>query len=376
MIVPINESNIAVAGAVHAASWRKSHGFCTPEFVAAHTAETQMAYLRREQKAGKELFLLLAPEPVGVVSVHGDLIENLYVLPEKQGRGYGSRLLEFAAARCGEMVRLWVLSSNENARRFYEARGFRETGIRRELNGGLAELEMARSRLAWIRKAEAESHTAAYENLTLYAPGSWLSKPVKALDALLTHYEARRGLRVLDLGSGVGRNAIACAQRLPDATVECVDILPIAIEKLLENAKNLGVSRQINGIEAPVDGFVIERLGYDIILAASVLEHLDAKSSAVRKLGEIADGIRPGGAVLVVMNTGVKEWDMKSGELLDAQFEVNMTPEEVRSLLGETFCGWEVLWDKCIHYEYQVPRGGRSVMISAEVVTFTARRPI
>lgn len=375
MIVPVDESNIAAAGAVHAASWRQSHGFCTPEFVAAHTAETQRSYLRREQEAGKDLFLLLDPEPVGLVSIHGDLIENLYILPEKQGRGYGSRLLEFAAERCAGAPRLWVLCINKNAYRFYEARGFRETGARRELKNELSEIEMTRSRLAQIRKAEAESHTAAYERLELYAPGSWLSKPVRALEALLPLYEAGTGLRVLDLGSGVGRNAIACAQRLKDSTVECVDILPVAIEKLLENAEKLGVSRQIRGILSPVDAFSVEPCGYDLILAASVLEHLDSRESAVRKMKEIAQGIRPGGAVLLVMNTGVREWDAETGEPLAAQFEVNLPPEEVQALLGEVFSGWEVLWDKCIHYEYEVPRGGRNAKIHAEVVTFTARRP-
>ena len=375
MIVPVDETNIAAAGAVHAASWRESHSFCTPEFVAAHTAETQTEYLRREMDAGKELFLLLDPEPVGVVSVQEDLIENLYVLPEKQGRGYGSALLDLAAARCKGAPRLWVLNINEKARRFYEARGFRETGERRELNNGLAELEMTRSRLTEIRRAEARSHTAAYENLTLYAPGSWLSKPVKALEALLPLYAEKRGLRVLDLGSGVGRNAIACAKRLPESTVECVDILPVAIEKLGENAEKLGVSGQITGITAPVDSFPV-KCGYDLILAASVLEHLDSKESAVGKMQEIASGIRPGGAVLVVMNTGVREWDAETGEVLPPQFEVNLPPEEVRKLLGRAFAGWEVLWDKCIHYEYQVPRDGRNALIHAEVVTFTARRPV
>lgn len=373
-LVPVDESNVAAAGSVHAASWRASHGFCTPEFLAAHTAESQTAYLRREQEAGKCLYLLLDPEPVGLVSVHEELIENLYVLPEQQGQGYGTRLLEYAAERCGEEPRLWVLNHNEKARRFYEARGFRETGARRELKHGLAELEMRHSRLSQIRLAEAASHTAAYESLTLYAPGSWLSRPVRALEALLPLYESTTGLRCLDLGSGVGRNAIACARRLPESTVECVDILPVAIEKLLKNAENLGVSSQILGIIAPVDSFPIVPEGYDLILAASVLEHLDSRGSAVRKLGEIADGIRPGGAVLLVMNTGVREWDAETGETLVPQFEVNLPPEEVHELLAAHFRGWEVLWDKCIHYEYEVPRGDRKAMISAEVVTFTARR--
>lgn len=374
MIVPVDETNIAAAGAVHAASWRESHSFCTPGFVAAHTAETQTEYLRREMDKGKELFLLLDPEPVGVVSVQEDLIENLYVLPEKQGRGYGTVLVDFAAARCLVAPRLWVLNINEKARRFYEARGFRETGERRELNHGLAELEMTRSRLTGIRRAEAQSHTAAYERLELYAPGSWLSKPVKALGALLPLYAEKRGLRVLDLGSGVGRNAIACARELPGCTVECVDILPIAIEKLLENAEKMGVGDSVRGIAAPVDGFEIEENGYDLILAASVLEHLDSRASAIRKMGQIARGIRPGGAAMILMNTGVREWDADTGEMLDAQFEVNLPPEEVRALLDDFFRGWEVLWDKCIHYEYPVPRGARVAVISSEVVTFTARR--
>lgn len=230
------------------------------------------------------------------------------------------------------------------------------------------------NRLEVIRRAEAESHTAAYEALELYAPGSWLSQPVKALQALLPLYESRVGLRVLDLGSGVGRNAIACARQLPDSRVDCVDILPLAIEKLRENARNYGVSQRITGIVAPVDSFPIEPGGYDMILAASVLEHLDARESAIRKMQEIAEGIRTGGAAMILMNTGVKEWDADTGEALDAQFEVNLPPEEVRGLLSDFFRGWEVLWDKCIHYEYPVPRGERMAVISSEVVTFTARR--
>ena len=232
------------------------------------------------------------------------------------------------------------------------------------------------NRLEQIRKAEAESHTAAYESLELYAPGSWLSKPVKALEALLPLYEDRRGLRVLDLGSGVGRNAIACALRLPESRVECVDILPLAIEKLLENAERLGVSNQITGFCGPVDGFAVAREGYDLILAASVLEHLDSRDSAIRKMQEIAAGIRPGGAAMILMNTGVKEWDADTGEELPPQFEVNLPPELVRGFLAEIFRGWEVLWDKCIHYEYPVPRGERMAVISSEVVTFTARRTL
>ena len=198
---------------------------------------------------------------------------------------------------------------------------------------------------------------------------------MKALEALLPLYTDREGLRVLDLGSGVGRNAIACARALKSAQVTCVDILPMAIEKLLENAETFGVDRQIQGIAAPVDGYPVEQEGYDLILAGSVLEHLDSTASTLRTLDSICRGIRPGGAVMIVMNTGVKEWDVRTGENLDPQFEVNLPPEEAHALFARTFRGWEVLWDKTIHYEYEVPRGDRIAMISAEVVTYTARRP-
>ena len=88
MIVPVTEENLMDAARVHAAAWRESHrDICTPEFVAAHTARRQADYLRRERAAGKELWLLLSPGPVGIVSTWGDLIENLYVLPERQGLG-------------------------------------------------------------------------------------------------------------------------------------------------------------------------------------------------------------------------------------------------------------------------------------------------
>lgn len=375
-VVKVDESNIAAAGAVHAESWRASHGFCAPEFVEAHTAETQANYLLDEILQGKDVYMLLDPDPVGVVSVSGDVIGNLYVLPELWGRGYGSALLKYALRRCQADAKLWVLSSNNRARHLYKHFGFWETGERKSLGSGLEEIEMRYSRLKQIRQAEAESHIAAYNSYILYQPGSWLSRPVKALRDLLPLYAESHGMRVLDLGSGVGRNAIAAARALPGCIVECVDILPMAIEKLHENAREMGVGERITGIGAPVDSFPIEGEGYDLILACSVLEHLDSRASSLKKLAQIHRGIRPGGALVIVMNTGVREWDLETGETLPPQFEVNLPPEEVRALLHETFRGWELLTDTLTHQEYDVPRGERTAVISSEVVTFAARRPI
>lgn len=143
-IVTINEENIADAGWIHSASWKESHrDFCSAEFVEKHTPAAQAAYLRREMAAGKRLFMLIDGRPVGIVSVDGAVIGNLYVLPEAQNRGYGGALLEFAMGQCAGVPTLWVLDRNEGARRLYERHGFAETGRSHRLSETLSEIEMS-----------------------------------------------------------------------------------------------------------------------------------------------------------------------------------------------------------------------------------------
>lgn len=134
------------AARIHSESWKESHrSFCSAEFVEKHTVEAQAAYLRREQDAGKRVFMLVDESPVGIVSVQGNLIENLYVLPSRQNQGYGTLLLRFAARQCSGVPYLWILNNNEGARRLYERNGFKETGRRKQLNEHLYELEMEQS---------------------------------------------------------------------------------------------------------------------------------------------------------------------------------------------------------------------------------------
>ena len=59
----------------------------------------------------------------GLIAFRDDWIEQLYVLPEAQGRGVGSALLEIAR-RTSDRLQLWTFQRNAQARRFYEARGF------------------------------------------------------------------------------------------------------------------------------------------------------------------------------------------------------------------------------------------------------------
>mgnify|MGYP001318797630 CR=1 FL=1 len=143
MIEQVTEKTLPLAAYVHALSWQASHtALCSPEFIAQHTPERQAEYLRGEMGRGKRLFLLTDGKPVGVVTVWGSLIENLYVLPEKQKMGYGTMLLDFAIRQCENTPTLWVLNTNETARKLYLKNGFLETGTTRALNERIYEIEM------------------------------------------------------------------------------------------------------------------------------------------------------------------------------------------------------------------------------------------
>lgn len=120
------------------------------------------------------------------------------------------------------------------------------------------------SRLDKIRKAEADSHTYAYTNHSLFSPGSWLEKPVKTVIDLLPLFEGYTNFRALDLGCGVGRNSIPVAQYFSSIScqVNCVDILELAISILNENAHQYGVENCIQGIISPIDNYKIESDSY------------------------------------------------------------------------------------------------------------------
>ena len=375
MIIAVNESNIAVAGQVHSESWKESHrGFCSAEFVEKHTPEAQTAYLRREMDAGKRVYLLVKEYPVGIVSVWGNLIENLYVLPREQSRGYGSRLLRFAMEQCDGVPTLWILSNNAGARRFYLRHGFRETGKRKQLNDSLYEVEMAWDRLGQIRAAEAASHVEAYNTNALYTPGSWLAKPVKTVLDILPLFEGREDLRALDLGCGVGRNSIPAARVF--RRVDCVDILDLAIEKLGENAAQYGVGARIKGTVSTIDEYAIERGTYDLIMAISALEHVASEAVFARKLAEIAAGVREKGVVILVVNSGVRERDKQTGAALEPQFEVNFDTEVLQKLLYSAFSGWEILKETVVHQRYDIPRERGTAELETDVVTWAARRSL
>ena len=142
MILPVTRQNIHQAAVIHSESWKESHkDLCSAEFLEAHTPERQKSYLEAEMEQGAQIYMLVDQKPVGIVSVQGCLIADLYVLPSEQNKGYGTRLLAFAVTKCQGPPSLWVLSSNQRAQKFYERNGFCPTGAVVQHTDTLWELE-------------------------------------------------------------------------------------------------------------------------------------------------------------------------------------------------------------------------------------------
>lgn len=135
-IVTADDGNLSWAGWLHSVSWQDSQrSFGVGTFIPCHTPEDQTEYLRRAIASGKQVYMLLAPKPVGLVSVDGSLIENLFVLPEARRQGCGGALLDFAVAKCKGTPTLWVRSDNGNALAFYVRHGFIHTGRTQTVRG-------------------------------------------------------------------------------------------------------------------------------------------------------------------------------------------------------------------------------------------------
>ena len=142
MITQVDENNLLQAATVHAIAWQESHrSFCTPDFIELHTPQRQREYMLNKMSRGSAFYLLVEDRPMGVVSVNGSLIEDLYILPEMQNRGYGTKLLRFAMEKCTGAPTLWILENNVRAERLYHRMGFRETGRRQAVRDGLDEIE-------------------------------------------------------------------------------------------------------------------------------------------------------------------------------------------------------------------------------------------
>lgn len=227
-----------------------------------------------------------------------------------------------------------------------------------------------------IRSAEIEYHDAFYKSTKLYEPGSWIGKPVANVMKAFELIDSSKTLKILDLGSGVGRNAITIAQKSKDGTViECVDLLPSAIEILNDNAKAYNVKDKINGIVSTIEDYQINK-EYDFIIGVSTLEHVNDEAAFKKVLKNIKNHLVINGVACLIINSEVQEKDIETGELLVPQFEVNMLTKDMQKLVHDIFVGFEFVKEEIKLLNYRINRAGKDVNLSTNAVTFIIRRTI
>lgn len=144
MIVAVDNTNVSAAAWVHSISWKESHRpFCSPDFIDMHSPERQEKYLLHKIANGSRLYILVEDRPIGIVSITGSVIEDLYILPEQQNMGFGTKLLRHAINQCSDVPTLWILENNKDAERLYRRIGFKPTGRRNSITNELDEIEFA-----------------------------------------------------------------------------------------------------------------------------------------------------------------------------------------------------------------------------------------
>ncbi len=132
---------------------------------------------------------------------------------------------------------------------------------------------------------------AAWERAGNFSP--WVMPEPWAIDHAST---LPTGARILDLGAGIGRHALAFAEMGHAVTALDASETAIAAVEAAAFARNLTV----DAVQALMTDLPFDTASFDHVLAWNVIYHGD-ESIVRRTLAEIARVLRPGGSFLATM---------------------------------------------------------------------------
>jgi GNAT superfamily N-acetyltransferase len=128
---------------------RTAKATAMPWLRVVHTSAEDLAWVQDVLLVEDEVVVAVTDGRLsGVLATRPGWVDQLHVLPERQGQGIGRLLLEHAKARSCGVLELWAFQRNARARRFYERAGF--TAV--EQTGGAANEEREPDvRYRWVR---------------------------------------------------------------------------------------------------------------------------------------------------------------------------------------------------------------------------------
>lgn len=136
-----------------------------------------------------------------------------------------------------------------------------------------------------------DHHGGGYDRLTHGVLGRLHRRALD--DAVAT---APQGGRVLDVGCGPGRLAVALAVRRPDLTVHAVDISPDMIALAGRRAEEAGVGDRMRIACADVAALPLPDDSVDLVVSTVSFHHWADVPGAARELARV---VRPGGHIWI-----------------------------------------------------------------------------
>ncbi|MBU6450688.1 MAG: class I SAM-dependent methyltransferase [Cyanobacteria bacterium REEB67] len=228
-------------------------------------------------------------------------------------------------------------------------------------------------------------HKLYYSRHQLFEKDSWLAKPDSGLIQLLEKSliaDYRRAGRndtlcLLDLGSGVGRNAVPMAMTLQKeelpAKLIAVDVLAESIDILTKNCTKYDVAEIIEPVVADNDEFIIEAASYDLIAAISVVEHCAGKVKVLKLLKAIAKGLKPGGFARIEMTTDRNVIDLKTKQAVPTYVETPLSESQVREMFTEAFAECQTISLEVFPYKEVLDKDDRKILWQSKQVSFSVR---
>jgi len=246
-------------------------------------------------------------------------------------------------------------------------------------------------------------HKLYYSRHQLFEENSWLAKPDAGLMKLVEEELIGKNnsdkkdldkkdldkknssrqtgpLQLLDLGCGVGRNAVPVAMVLAQADVEAkllgVDVLADSIEILRKNCATYCVDHIVEGLVADNDQFEITAGHFDLIAAISVVEHCAGKARVLKLLKSIGEGLKPGGLARIEMTTDRNVIDLTTKQAVPTHVETPLSERQVKEMLAEAFTDseYDVLSLEVFPYKEVLDKDGKRILWQSKQVSFSARR--
>jgi ubiquinone/menaquinone biosynthesis C-methylase UbiE len=237
--------------------------------------------------------------------------------------------------------------------------------------------------LELARRETRKYHEAYYSGHRLFEKGSWLAQAdqdlMADLETILEARDKKREVTILDLGCGVGRNAIAMALLLKEKDVKqariiCLDLLAQSIDLLKKYAHEYGVSHLIKAEVKSIDYLNLPTQAYDLALAISCLEHCANKESIAHTLASLCKSLKVCGFLKIEMTTDRQVQDRESGEPVVTYVETALSSKEVEKLLNENLQSLKTQTLKHFPYKEELIKEGRKILWQSNQISYTGKK--